>query len=63
MSWRCEGCKFWSELVAQTDERGFVEALCLHPDRPRTFTRTGCRDHVDGVALDHIEPIKKRERY
>lgn len=48
----CEGCRYWSERMAQTTERGFVEAMCLHPDRPRAFMRAGCRGYVAGEAID-----------
>jgi hypothetical protein len=30
----CDGCRFWSELVAKSEGGGPVQALCLSPDGP-----------------------------
>lgn len=30
----CGGCRYWSEMVAQSIGGGYVEALCLAPEGP-----------------------------
>jgi len=42
----CDGCKWWSEMCAQSIGCGPMEALCLNPDSPRynRMVYDGCRD-------------------
>jgi hypothetical protein len=50
----CSGCKFWSEMIAQSVGGGPVEAWCLNdlsPHRNRYVYR-GCEHRVEGVPVD-----------
>jgi len=40
----CKGCRFWSEMLAQCNGGGPIEALCISPDSPnRSKYMTGAR--------------------
>lgn len=57
----CEGCRFWSDLVAQVNPRsGDIEALCLHPANrrkpmPLRMTSAGCARREAGEPIDTPE--------
>lgn len=38
MSKRCDGCRFWSEMLAQSIGGGPVEAYCLSDKSPKRQT-------------------------
>lgn len=47
----CEGCKYWSEMLAEA--RGsVVVAMCLHPERKRDYTSRGCEKREVGEPVD-----------
>ncbi len=50
----CNGCKFWSERLAQSNELGNIEALCLSSDSPHAgrWVLGGCRSYEAGAAID-----------
>lgn len=50
----CEGCKFWSELIAQSTDDMETEALCLNERSTfrGKFVRNGCDEYVVGRAID-----------
>lgn len=47
----CEGCKYWSEMIAESRAAG-VYAMCLHPAMPRDYTRRGCERREVGEPVD-----------
>ena len=50
----CDGCKFWSELVARQFGNGPMEALCLCPESHRynKMVEGGCDKYVYGRSVD-----------
>lgn len=55
----CEGCKYWSELVAYMDhETGEILAMCLNPETPAAPSGTppmvyrGCDRYAPGEPID-----------
>lgn len=52
---RCDTCSAWSELIAECEGGGPVQALCLKPDSPMagqyTTGRTGCHQHTTDAAF------------
>lgn len=48
----CEGCMYWSELLAQAIGGGPVQAMCLHPDKKRIYTYSGCNQKIEGDPVD-----------
>ncbi len=55
----CDGCKFWSELIAQAIGGGPVQAWCLNPDSPmyHRYAHLGCEKHTPGRAIDDPSPV------
>lgn len=54
----CDGCKFWSELVARSVGGAEMEALCLNHESHRynKMVNGGCDKHVQGRAIDDPSP-------
>lgn len=50
----CEGCKYWSELLAHGNSFDGVYAICLHPERPREYVRRACDRFEQGTPVDLI---------
>ncbi len=50
----CNGCTWWSELVAQASGSGPVKAMCLNSDllQYQRMTSGGCGKYHAGVAID-----------
>ena len=62
----CEGCRFWSKLVAECIGGGPLRAMCLHPKHGSEgegassmriainapMTHAGCEDWVEGEPID-----------
>lgn len=50
----CDGCKFWSELIAQQLGDGEMQAMCLNADshRYQQIMNGGCDKHTPGRAID-----------
>jgi len=52
----CEGCKYWSEMLAHagSDTGGEVVAMCLSPSGPqrRTYVRLHCAAYQTGDPVD-----------
>lgn len=64
MSRSCEGCRYWSEMVAESIGGGPVKAMCLLPGTSaRAFearmTWRGCESYEAGVAID--DPTRPRD--
>jgi len=58
----CDGCKYWSELCAQSIGCGPMEALCLNSesDQYQRMTGQGCNKYLAGRSVDdpscHCKP-------
>ena len=54
MSKDCDGCKFWSERIAQSIGGGPVEALCLNQESMHKgrMVHRGCDKYSPGRAID-----------
>lgn len=50
----CDGCKYWSELVAASEGCDPIKAMCLNPDSGhyQKMVRRGCEDKQEGRAID-----------
>ena len=50
----CDGCQYWSEMVAQSLGGGPMRALCLNPNSPlyNTMANTGCSEYAPGRPID-----------
>ena len=50
----CDGCKWWSELVAAQEGTGPMKAMCLNPDSPcyQRMEWRGCRKCESGRPVD-----------
>ncbi len=53
----CEGCMYWSEMVAACDGGGPVKALCMHESTrgwsyDNRMTYQGCAEKEPGIPLD-----------
>lgn len=51
---KCDGCKWWSEMVAEAVGCGPILALCLNSDSPHSgkMVRSGCDCYEEGVSVD-----------
>jgi hypothetical protein len=54
---KCEGCKFWSEMLAKVNsDNTAVEAMCLcessHRYQRYTVLRQGCEFYAEGYPID-----------
>ncbi len=49
----CEGCLYWSELLAQCED-GCIKAMCLnwHSPHYQKYTWDGCVGYTVGLAID-----------
>lgn len=50
----CDGCKYWSELIAQSVGGGPVEAMCLNKESTNSqeMVHGGCDYYEVGAAVD-----------
>lgn len=50
----CDGCKYWSELCAQSIGCGPMEALCLNSESPlySKMVNEGCDKYERGRSID-----------
>jgi len=50
----CDGCKYWSELCAESIGCGPIVALCLCSDSPHysRMVNDGCEHFVYGKSID-----------
>lgn len=50
----CDGCKFWSELIAGTIGGEVVKAMCLNPQshQYQKMVCGGCGEYVPGRPID-----------
>ncbi len=57
----CEGCTWWSELLARSANYGSTEAMCLNEKSARYqhYVQGGCDLHKAGVAVD--DPNRRLE--
>jgi hypothetical protein len=59
---KCNGCKYWSEMIAHSIDGGPVEAICFNKLSPNhnLYTNFGCRCKEEGMAIDldikHLKP-------
>ena len=54
----CEGCMFWSVMVAEVGPDGMLRAMCLHDSMERVpflarLRYGGCDQYEEGPAMDH----------
>lgn len=54
MKKKCDGCKYWSELVAQSIGCSPIKALCLNfgSDYYNKMVSNGCEDREEGTPID-----------
>lgn len=50
----CDGCKFWSELIARQVGDGPMQAMCLNVEshRYQKMVDGGCDQHTEGRPID-----------
>jgi hypothetical protein len=50
----CDGCKFWSELIAQKIGLGPMEAMCLNPEshKYQHMVHDACSYKEEGPPID-----------
>lgn len=50
----CQGCKWWSEMIAESIGCGPIKAMCLNPDSPKfnRMVNTDCDEFCDGTPID-----------
>lgn len=50
----CDGCKFWSELIAEAVGGGPLKAMCLNSDSvySQEMTYQGCTKFELGPSID-----------
>ena len=53
----CDGCRFWSMLLAHANGDGAVEALCLSKDGPFSGTYTSERQTCDSWRDDALGAV------
>lgn len=53
----CEGCRYWSEMVARSHGGGPVEALCLANEGPRSGKYTTARTTCTSWASGHFGAV------
>ena len=54
----CEGCQWWSEMIAEGTLEGGIKALCLREGSPN-YSRMvcgGCHHHEPGDPVDLPAP-------
>jgi hypothetical protein len=51
---KCEGCMYWSEMLAQSTDSGHVAAMCLNESSPRhqKYSVMGCDFKANGTPVD-----------
>lgn len=51
----CDGCKFWSEMVAEGTVGGPLKALCLNYKGPHhsEMVHRGCSKYEQGPSIDN----------
>ena len=57
MSKSCDGCRWWSELIASSIGLGPVKAMCLYAGGPMSgqMVNSGCDLYLQGQSVD-LEP-------
>ena len=60
---QCSGCRFWSEMVAQSMGGGPVEALCLSDDGPKHGKYTTARMSCEKWAHNHYGAVDAPPNY
>jgi len=50
----CDGCKYWSELIANVVGNGEMKAACLNPEshRYQAMVAGGCDKYAAGTSVD-----------
>ena len=53
----CDGCMYWSVMVAEVGSDGYLRAMCLHPKLDKTpflarLRHSGCDDYEEGPSMD-----------
>jgi len=59
----CAGCRFWSEMIAQSIGGGPVEALCLADKGPRSGKYTTGRVTCDAWKSGHLGAVDDPPNY
>jgi hypothetical protein len=54
----CDGCKFWSELIARAIGGGPLQAICLSHESGHygAYVHRGCESFSAGRAIDDPSP-------
>lgn len=57
----CDGCKWWSEMVAESIGCGPMTAMCFNEDscHNQKMVYQGCDKHTFGIAVD--SPYRRYE--
>ncbi len=58
----CEGCKFWSEMIAESKGGGPLKAMCLNDKAScyQDMVHEGCNNREEGPSID--EPGYSQDR-
>lgn len=59
----CGGCRFWSEMIAQSIGCGPIQALCLADGGPRRGKYTSGRDTCEAWKSGHHGAIDSPPHY
>lgn len=63
----CNGCRWWSEMIAHATAGAPLEAMCLNPVSPCTGRFTKERDTCAHYGTNHLgavdEPGQDPDRY
>ena len=59
----CAGCRFWSEMVAQSIGGGPVEALCLADGGPLSGKYTSGKQSCSGWKSGHLGAVDDPPNY
>ena len=59
----CEGCRFWSEILAQSVGSGPIEAFCLCDDGPKAMRYVKATDFCPSWKSGHLGAIDSPPDY
>ena len=60
---KCEGCRFWSQMCAQSIGGGPIEALCLSGDGPKAGKYTTSAMTCSAWKSDHHGKVDDPPNY
>lgn len=53
----CSGCRYWSEMIARSNDYGSVSAMCLAPDGRHKGKYTVGYQHCPAWASGHLGAV------